>query len=113
MDAGIILKQTLDTLGVPVQRLTYSGSAETFITYQCITSTETAFADDDNEAEEFLYRVDIFSRRDYIALLRQTKRALKLAGFYGVTIEAELYENDTRFFHVPINAYYCEEGGAV
>ena len=112
MNAEAALKTTLNSLGVPVARMIYNGNADTFITYQLVLSGEMAFADDDNEAEEYLFRVDIYSRRDYIALLRRAKQALKLAGFYGVAIQAELYENDTQLFHVPINVYFCEEVGA-
>lgn len=112
MNAENAVKTALDSLGVPVARMIYNGKADTFITYQLVLSGEMAFSDDDNEAEEFLFRIDIYSRRDYIALLRRTKRALKAAGFYGVAVQAELYEDDTQLFHIPLNVYYCEEAGA-
>lgn len=40
------------------------------------------------------------------------KRVLKAAGFYGIEAEAEVYERDTKYFHVPITAKYLEEAEA-
>ena len=66
-------------------------------------------ADDETHGTEYTYRVDIYSKRDYIALLRRVKQALKAAGFYGLVIDPEVYEQDTGFYHVPIEAKYYEQ----
>ena len=66
-------------------------------------------ADDEMHGTEYTYRVDIYSKRDYIALLRRVKQALKAAGFYGLVIDPEVYEQDTGFYHVPIEAKYYEQ----
>ena len=68
-----------------------------------------AAADDETHGTEYTYRVDIYSKRDYIALLRRAKQALKAAGFYGLVIDPEVYEKDTGFYHVPIEAKYYEQ----
>jgi hypothetical protein len=109
MSAEEAIKAALGGLGLPVERLIYKGKAQTFITYQFVMLSDVAFCDDENEAVESIYRVDIFSRSDYTALLQTTKQALKLAGFYGIEVEAELYESDSGFFHVPITVRYLEE----
>jgi hypothetical protein len=41
--------------------------------------------------------------------LRRVKQALKAAGFYGLVIDPEVYEQDTGFYHVPIEAKYYEQ----
>lgn len=108
MNVDSLLKQTLLTLGVPVERLKYGGKDKTFITYQLVVGREVHFADDENEAEEFTYRVDIYSKVDYISLLNSMKTALKAAGFFGLVIDPEVYENDTGYYHIPVEIKYLE-----
>lgn len=103
-----LVKSTLLSLGVPVERLRYTGKASVFITFQIVIGRETGFADDDGTAYEHFYRADIYSKADYVGLLRRAERALKAAGFYGITVNAEIYENDTGFYHIPIDFYFME-----
>lgn len=103
-----LVKSTLLSLGIPVERLFYSSKAETYITFQYLYGHETAYADDDGTAYEHLYRADIFSKSDYISLLRRTLSALKSAEFYDITVGAEIYEKDTGFYHIPIDFNYME-----
>ena len=104
-----LLKTTLDALCPNVARLFFRGKAGTYITYQLVSSEDMAAADDEMHGTEYTYRVDIYSKRDYIALLRRAKQALKAAGFYGLVIDPEVYEQDTGFYHVPIEAKYYEQ----
>lgn len=108
-DVDSLLKSTLDTLGVSVERPPYTGKESTFITYQLCLVREIGFADDSNTASEHLYSVDIFSKGDFIALLRRATGQLKAAGFYEITVNAEIYESGTGFYHVPIDIKYLEE----
>lgn len=110
MNVDSLLKTTLEGLGVPVERLQMKKKEKpvTFITYQLVLGRDTAFSDDEGEAEEYTYRVDIYSKNDYISLLRSTKQALKAAGFYGITFDPEVFENDTGYYHVPVEIKYME-----
>lgn len=108
MTAEAAIKEALEGLGVPVERLTYRGNADTFITYQLVVSTARDFSDDENAAEEFTFRIDLFSRKNHIATLRALKQALKAHEFYEISTEAETYENDTKYYHIPIGAKYLE-----
>ena len=92
-----LLKSTLDALCPNVARLFFCGKAGTYITYQLVSSEDMAAADDETHGTEYTYRVDIYSKRDYIALLRRVKQALKAAGFYGLVIDPEVYEQDTGY----------------
>ena len=103
-----LLKAELEKLGVPVERLKYGGKAACFIVYQLVVGRDVHFSDDENGAEEFTYRVDIYSRGDYIALMRSAKRALKEAGFYGITFDPEVFEENTGYYHVPVEIKYME-----
>lgn len=107
-DVDSLLKTTLEGLGAPVERLVFTGTAPVFFTYQFVLGADTAFADDESGAEEFLYRIDLYTKGDFFALLRRTKQALKAAGFYGITVDPEIYEQDTGYYHVPIEMKYME-----
>lgn len=104
-----LLKTTLATLCPNVARLVFRGKAGTYITYQLVLSQDKDAADDDMQGTEYTYRVDIYSKTDYMALLRRTKRALLAAGFFGIVIDPEVYEQDTGFYHVPIEAKFYEK----
>ena len=106
--ADSLLKSTLSAFGVPVERVRYTDKAEEYITFQTLSGNGAAHADDDETAYEHFYRVDIFSKGDYTALLKQVKQGLKAAGFYGISVGAEMYENDTGFYHVPLDFYFME-----
>jgi hypothetical protein len=108
MNVDSILKALLDKLNVPVARLKYTGRADCFIVYQLVVGRGTFFSDDEEDAEEYTYQVHIYSKTDYFDLLQRLKAALKEAGFYGITIDAETFEQDTGYFHVPVEIKYME-----
>ena len=97
-----LLKAELEKLGVPVERLKYGGKAACFIVYQLVVGRDTFFSDDEEGAQEFTYQVHVYSKTDYIDILQRLKTALKAAGFYAITIDAETYEQDTGYYHVPV-----------
>ena len=90
-----LLKAELEKLGVPVERLKYGGKAACFIVYQLVVGRDTFFSDDEEGAQEFTYQVHVYSKTDYIDILQRLKTALKAAGFYAITIDAETYEGMT------------------
>ena len=92
-----LLKAELEKLGVPVERLKYGGKGR-----------DTFFSDDEEGAQEFTYQVHVYSKTDYIDILQRLKTALKAAGFYAITIDAETYEQDTGYYHVPVEIKYME-----
>ena len=108
MTAEAAIKAALESVGVPFERLTYRGHAAAFITYQLVISSERDFYDDENEAREYTFRLDLVSRCDFVPLLRRVWRELKAGGFYGISAEAEIYEKDTRLYHIPMTAKYLE-----
>ena len=98
----------LSSLGVPVARSFYQGAADAWITYEMMRVEDTAYHDDNAVAILYAYAADIFSRSAPEALFTQMKEALKSAGFYDVTLEADQYEADTGFYHLSAEFYYME-----
>lgn len=91
-----------------VARLKYEGNPKQYITFQMVTVSDKAFADDDNECVEHYYRIDLYSKGNYMTMLNTIKAALKSAGWYEVVINNEIYEQDTGYCHVPVEAKYME-----
>lgn len=108
MNVDSLLNTTLQGLNIPVERLKYGGKAATYITYQLVVERDTFFSDDEEGAQEYTYQVHIFSKTDYFALLQSVKQALKAAGFYGIEIGGEVFEQDTGFYHCPLEIKYME-----
>ena len=104
-----ILMSTLLSLGVPVERLRFTGKADTYITFQLLNGRGDSYADDDETAREHYYGAELYSKGNYIALLSEIRTKLKAAGFYGISISAETYERDTGFNHVSFDFYYMED----
>lgn len=102
------LQKTLASLGVPVERLRFTGKADTYLTWRTISGNERNFADDENEEYEHFYRIDLFSRENYVEKLVELREALKTAGFYGTSVNAEQYEKDTKYYHASLNTNYLE-----
>lgn len=103
-----LLVSILASFGVPVARLFYKGNAETFITFQILFAPDVHYADDESGGAEWMYRIDLYSKGDYLALLRKIKRALTEAEFYGISVDPEVYERDTGYYHIPIETKYLE-----
>lgn len=104
-----LLKETLQSLNKPVSRLSYKGKAATYFTFQRILIQPVGYADDESSNELHTFRVDLFSKSDFTTLLKSTLEALKAAGFTISSVDPEIYENDTGFYHVPITINKLEE----
>jgi hypothetical protein len=108
-DADKLLKAALLTTGKPVARLVYDGTASEYLTFQTIYSEPILFRDDDNAAYLHSYRVDVYSKENYKALLQAVTAAIRAAGFSLDGVNAEIFEEDTSFYHVPINISILKE----
>jgi len=80
--------QGLSGLGVDVEFLEYSGTAETYITFLQIDDRPTVHADDTEVFSTYYYQFNLYSKTDYKELLSQLKEALFLLG--GTRLGGEL-----------------------
>lgn len=109
MDVDERLKTALDALGAGVARVKYTGRANRFLTYQLVHGGGTHFSDDEAGATEYSYHVHVYSKTDYASFLRKLRAALTAAGFYGWSMDAETYEQDTGYYHITVAISYLEE----
>ena len=98
------IKQILVGIGCPVERPPYKFDDKTrqFVTYQLISETGDLFVEDDNDVERVLMSVDVYSRTDWRELVKIIKRRLKAADYSIISVGPELYEPDTKFYHIPL-----------
>lgn len=92
------VKDTLISLGVPVEFQTYSGSETTYITFFCYNEQGEEWAEDEEYATGYYIQVDIWSSGDYTTLEGQVKDAMIDAGFSRTSAQ-DFYEDESRIFH--------------
>lgn len=116
MTVSEILRDALKTLGKPIYRIARNLKTtqncvrpEIYFTFGTILVTPVGYADDDNTSMLHTIRVDLYSKSDFTQLLTDTITSLKQSGFIIAAVDAELYENDTEYYHVPITVKYLEE----
>jgi hypothetical protein len=93
-----------------------TGKRGNYIIYEVLDSPVLHRADDKVLTREFFCQVDVFSLDSFeterlAVLIDSLETALTAAGF-EVIFKDEMYENDTKLFHVPIfiSKLYAEGG---
>jgi len=92
------IKEALDTIGLPVEKLNYSGVAETYITFFEYQEISESSSDDEIEVLGHYVQVDLWTKTDFTIYKKQIKSAMKLADFV-FTNGQELFEEDTKVYH--------------
>jgi|GEM_PF-3186881 hypothetical protein len=102
---------TYSEKAVPVAHLHYSGTEKTYLQYYTYLDQDEFFADDTPQDGNMYCTVDIYSnKRDALmALLPTIKSHLRTADFSTISAGPELYENDSKMYHLPINFSYERE----
>lgn len=102
MNINPLVISALSPLNVPIAPIRYQGSETTYITFYTYNEQPALISDDIPEFDVTSGTVDIFSQSDYKTLLKDAKKRLRNAGF-SVSQGPEMYEDDTKYYHVIIN----------
>ncbi|AHM57239.1 hypothetical protein EAL2_c19580 [Peptoclostridium acidaminophilum DSM 3953] len=97
----------LKPLGVPVGFQKYTGTAQTYITFHEYLQSGEEFEEDTEAFTGHYVQVDVWSKTDYTALVKNIKALLIIAGFKRLD-EVDLYESDTGLYHKGIRLFYLE-----
>lgn len=105
--SGLLYEET----AVPIAHLKYSGTARTYIRYYAYLDQDESFADDEPQDGRTYETVDIYSnKRDALMeLLPEVKSRLRSVGFSYLSAGPELYEDDSKMYHLPIDFYFERE----
>lgn len=96
------LEATLSAIGITTSTSPYTGTADSFITYHMVNEEDTVFADGEAQAGEGMYSVDYFTKGAWRTAVNTIKAELKAAGYKVQSIGPEIYETDTKRYHIPI-----------
>jgi hypothetical protein len=98
------IENILSSLKVPFNFLYYSGNAETYITYQQTDKENPLAGDDEIIGYIMAYDIDVYSKGNYFPLIENLIHIMTLNGWtYQPTREsADMFENDTNYFHKTI-----------
>lgn len=90
---------TVNEKQIPVSFVDYQGSEETYIVYNSLGEEPIFFGDNDVLASENTYDFNIYTKGNYLDILKETKKVLKNNGWTWEEDSEDLYETDTHFFH--------------
>lgn len=107
MSINKLIIDTLRPLGLDVRYRVYSGSNPTYVTFFEIQNYNENYSEDENEIEVHSLQIDLWSKADVTKLKKDIKQALEEV-FYDVTFN-DLYESDTKVFHIAFRCYFYEE----
>lgn len=101
---------------VPVRHLKHIRDAPAFVVFALLSQRGDFYSDDEEEATESVYTVDLFVNGEFAALLKEVKHRLKRTGFTIMGTGPEIWERgagestgERGFFHIPIEVCIEQE----
>ena len=84
---------------IEVSFLKHKGKSETYVVYSSIGETPDFWGDNEVLASINTYDFDIYTKGNYLDILKEVKKILKENGWTWVEDSEDMYEEDTRYFH--------------
>lgn len=91
----------------PLTRSYTTITANTQIVLEMLSQEPQLYADNDFNILLSKYRVHLFRKGNYVVLKNRIIKAIKGKAL-RLTVQAELYENDTHYHHIVIDFYIRE-----
>ena len=85
---------------IPVAWLKYKGKSTKYIVFSSLGERPEHFTDDDCDYSIKQFDFDIYSKSNYLNILKEVKKRLKEHGFTWVEDSPTMYEEDTGFYHI-------------
>ena len=91
---------TVSGKDVPTAHLRYKGKETTFVTWT-ITGNEPALSGNDEQIYSIgTVDVDVYSKGNYLSVLNEVKRLMKINEWLWTGDSVEMYEDDTGLYHI-------------
>lgn len=103
MNVNQLIISALSDMGLEVYPNFYSGDDEEYITFSYLDERPEFWADDEPIYDGTYVRVSLRTRQNPQNYKKQIRKRLRAAGF-TVTSTAELYEEDTNYVQVAVDA---------
>ena len=88
---------------LPIAFLSYTGNADSYLTYYTWQEQPENFFDDEHHTEIAYGTIDIFSKGNFKGILKEVKKILKANKFTWTDNGPETFERETGYYHVPVN----------
>ena len=90
---------------IPVEFMRYEGKSTTYITYQEIDMDNSFCGDDELLNYLDYYDFDVYSKGNYMEIIKELKKILKENGFMWQPSRSsgDMYEDDTGYYHKTLN----------
>lgn len=100
------ISKVLEPLGIPVCHPPYSGSEDTFVTYQLMGQMGTVFAEGQEAETGVAFSVDLYTTSGSMETqeILQTIKMLLNGAAYICTVDMETFEKDTKRRHYALTA---------
>lgn len=91
---------TVGGVSVPTAHIKYKGEAETFVAWTIIGDAPALSGDNEQLYSIATVDVDIYSKGNYLSVLAEIKRLMKINEWVWTGDSTEMYEDDTGFYHI-------------
>lgn len=97
---AIMSSLTVDGVEIPVDWIKYKGQSTTYIVFSDLGETPAYSADDECEYSIKQFDFDIYTKGNYLNILKEVKKRLRQNGFTWVEDSPTMYEEDTGLYHI-------------
>lgn len=91
---------TVDKISVPTAHLKYRGKETTFVTWTITGDAPSFSANDEQLYSITTVDVDVYSKGNYLSVLKEIKRLMKTNEWLWTGDSVEMYEDDTGLYHI-------------
>lgn len=103
MNVNPIIIGALSPLGLPVEPNVYEGEATEYITFNYADERPVVSGNDTDLFDRTTIQVHCFTKNNPQQSKKTIRRLLRAAGF-TILSTVELYENDTKYIHIVVEA---------
>jgi len=100
---------TVDGEKISIAYQNYTGKATKYLTYYTWSELPKQFYDDFHSSEICYATIDLWSKGNFKNIVEKIKTTLFQNGFTWTDNASETFEQDTGYFHVPINFFIERE----
>ena len=91
---------TVDNISVPTAHIKYKGKETTFVTWTITGDTPALSGDNEQLYGITTVDVDVYSKGNYLSVLKEVKRLMKINEWLWTGDSVEMYEDDTGLYHI-------------
>ena len=95
----------VDGVNIPIEYQRYEGKASSYLEYYTWLIKPDNYSDDTPKVWIVYGTLDVYSKGNFKNILQKAVERLLELGFSVTDIEKEDYDDDTKYYHIPINFY--------